>query len=174
MSGTGALRVGAEFLARVLGRKVFYYSNPTWGMIHNLPTTNVRLISLFLGNHKLIFKNAGFQEGREYRYWSQEKRGLDFEGFLEDLKNAPELSVIILHSCAHNPTGCDPTTLQWAEIAQVMKEKKLFAFFDSAYQGFASGDLLKDAAAVRFFVEQGFELFCAQSFAKNFGLYSTY
>ncbi|KAJ8916151.1 hypothetical protein NQ315_016290, partial [Exocentrus adspersus] len=89
--------------------------------------------------------------------------------FLEDLRNAPELSVIILHSCAHNPTGCDPTIEQWSEIAQVIRKKKLFPFFDSAYQGFASGDLMKDAATVRFFVEQGFELFCAQSFAKNFG-----
>lgn len=154
LSGTGALRIGAEFLARILGRKVFYYSNPTWG------------------NHKLIFRNAGFEEGREYRYWSQEKRGLDFDGFIEDLKNAPELSVIILHACAHNPTGCDPTSDQWYQIAEVIKQRNLFPFFDSAYQGFASGDLMQDAATVRFFVEQGFELFCAQSFAKNFGLYN--
>ncbi|XP_018561316.1 aspartate aminotransferase, cytoplasmic-like isoform X2 [Anoplophora glabripennis] len=154
LSGTGALRVGAEFLTRVLGRKVFYYSNPTYA------------------NYELLFKSAGFTEGRKYRYWSQEERGLDFEGFIDDLKNAPELSVIILHACAHNPTGCDPTLDQWRQIAEVIKQRKLFPFFDSAYQGFASGDLIQDAATVRFFVEQGFELFCAQSFAKNFGLYN--
>lgn len=52
-----------------------------------------------------------------------------------------------------------------------MRRKNLFPFFDSAYQGFASGDPDKDAWAVRYFVEQGFQLFCAQSYAKNFGLY---
>ncbi|VEN57843.1 unnamed protein product [Callosobruchus maculatus] len=154
LSGTGSLRVGAEFLAKVLGRKIFYYSNPTWE------------------NHKLVFKNAGFEEGREYRYWCSKSRGLDINGMLEDLRNAPEGSVIILHSCAHNPTGCDPSPEQWDKIAEVMKERRLFPFFDSAYQGFASGDLDKDAAAVRNFANKGFELFCAQSFAKNFGLYN--
>lgn len=54
----------------------------------------------------------------------------------------------------------------------VLQRRKLFAFFDSAYQGFASGSLDKDAWAVRYFVSMGFELFCAQSFSKNFGLYS--
>lgn len=154
LSGTGSLRVGAEFLARILNLKVFYYSQPTWE------------------NHKLIFTNAGFTEGRTYRYWSEKTRGLDLEGMLEDLRNAPERSVVILHACAHNPTGCDPTREQWEKIAQVVKEKQLFTFFDSAYQGFASGDLDKDAWAVRYFIDQGFELFCAQSFAKNFGLYN--
>lgn len=120
----------------------------------------------------MIFLNSGFTEGREYRYWSESKRGLDLEGFLDDLRAAPENAVIILHSCAHNPTGCDPTPEQWAQIAAVIKEKKLFPFFDSAYQGFASGDLEKDSYAVRYFVKNGFELVCAQSFAKNFGLYS--
>lgn len=91
---------------------------------------------------------------------------------LEDLRNAPEGSVIILHACAHNPTGVDPTPEEWAQIAQVVREKNLFPLFDSAYQGFASGDLDKDAYAVRSFVQQGFELLCCQSFAKNFGLYN--
>lgn len=89
-----------------------------------------------------------------------------------DISNAPEGAVIILHACAHNPTGCDPTEEQWRRLADVLEEKKLFPFFDSAYQGFASGDPNKDAFAVRYFVSRGFELFCAQSFAKNFGLYN--
>lgn len=133
-----------------------------------------KITFFFTENHKLVFTNAGFEEGREYRYWSESKRGLDFEGLIEDLQNAPENSVIILHSCAHNPTGCDPTQEQWKKIAEVIKEKKLFPFFDSAYQGFASGDLDNDAWALRYFVCRGFELFCAQSFAKNFGLYSKF
>lgn len=80
----------------------------------------------------------------------------------------------MLHACAHNPTGVDPTPEQWAEIAAVIREKNHFPFFDSAYQGFASGDLDKDAFSVRFFVEQGLDLFVAQSYAKNFGLYGKY
>ena len=77
----------------------------------------------------------------------------------------------MLHSCAHNPTGVDPTPEQWVVIAAVIREKNHFPFFDCAYQGFASGDLDKDAYSVRFFVDQGFDLFVAQSYAKNFGLY---
>lgn len=87
------------------------------------------------------------------------------------LKNAPARSIVLLHACAHNPTGVDPTQDQWKEIAAIMKEKNHFPFFDCAYQGFASGDLAKDAWAVRYFIQQGFELLVAQSFAKNFGLY---
>lgn len=154
LSGTGALRLGAEFLARVMDRRIFYYSDPTWE------------------NHQKVFLSAGFTDGRSYRYWDPKTRAIDFEGFTEDLKNAPEGAVIILHACAHNPTGCDPTKEQWVKLADVIEEKKLFPFFDSAYQGFASGNPVQDAFAVRYFVERGFELFCSQSFAKNFGLYN--
>jgi aspartate aminotransferase, cytoplasmic len=96
---------------------------------------------------------------------------LDFDGMLGSLKSAPSGAIILLHSCAHNPTGVDPTQDQWKQIAAVMKERKLFPFFDTAYQGFASGDLNRDAWAIRHFVSQGFELVIAQSYAKNFGLY---
>ncbi|CAG0920891.1 unnamed protein product [Notodromas monacha] len=154
LSGTGSLRVGAEFLAQILKYSVFYYSSPTWG------------------NHKLIFMNAGFKEAKTYRYWDAQNRKLDLAGMLEDLRNAPENSVIILHAIAHNPTGVDPTEAEWKEIADVIEEKKLFPFLDCAYQGFASGDLDKDAFAVRYFEKRGFEFLCAQSFAKNFGLYN--
>lgn len=118
--------------------------------------------------------NAGFETPKQYRYWSEKERSLNFEGLIEDLKSAPKDSVIILHACAHNPTGCDPTKEQWEKIADVMEEGSLFPFFDSAYQGFASGDLDNDAWAVRYFVSRGFECFCSQSFAKNFGLYSKF
>jgi len=91
---------------------------------------------------------------------------------LEDLSNAPEKAVVLLHACAHNPTGVDPTQDEWKQILQVIKERNLFPLFDSAYQGFATGDLEKDSWAVRYFVSQGMELAVCQSFAKNFGLYS--
>lgn len=118
-----------------------------------------------------MLKNAGFTDVRTYRYWDGKNRSLDFDGMLEDLIQAPEDSVVILHVCAHNPTGVDPTVEQWNEIANVIEKKRLFTFFDCAYQGFASGDLVKDSYSVRYFVSRGFEFLCAQSFAKNFGLY---
>lgn len=154
LSGTGALRIGAEFLNKQLKYTTFYCSEPTWE------------------NHNLVFINSGFTTSRRYRYWDPKSRGINFDGMIEDLRSAPENSVIILHACAHNPTGIDPTHEQWEKIADVIEERKLFPFFDSAYQGFASGDLDKDAWAVRYFVKRGFELVCAQSYAKNFGLYN--
>ncbi|XP_047478353.1 aspartate aminotransferase, cytoplasmic-like [Penaeus chinensis] len=154
LSGTGGLRIAAEFLHRILKYNTFYFSTPTWG------------------NHRLIFTQAGFTDVKQYRYWDGKTKGLDFDGMIEDLQNAPENSVVILHACAHNPTGVDPTQDQWKKIADVMEERKLFPLFDSAYQGFASGDLDKDAWAVRLFAERGFEMIATQSFSKNFGLYN--
>lgn len=154
LSGTGALRIAAEFLSRILHYDTFYYSRPTWE------------------NHKLVFINGGFKRACEYTYWNPNTRNVDIEAMLKDLDDAPENSVIILHACAHNPTGCDPTPEQWSRIADVIEKKKLYPLFDSAYQGFASGNLDKDAYAVRLFVERGIEFMCAQSFAKNFGLYN--
>ena len=90
---------------------------------------------------------------------------------IASISSAPQGSIILLHACAHNPTGVDPTQDQWRQIATVMKERNHFPFFDTAYQGFASGDLVRDAWSIRYFIEQGFELCVAQSFAKNFGLY---
>lgn len=95
MSGTGALRVGGEFLARKLGCIHVYYSEPTWE------------------NHEKVFRAAGFETIKEYRYWDAKTRGIDMKGLLEDLNEAPEGAVIVLHACAHNPTGCDPTQEQW-------------------------------------------------------------
>ncbi|KAI1815333.1 PLP-dependent transferase [Poronia punctata] len=153
ISGTGACHLGALFLAKFYpGNKQVYLSNPTWA------------------NHNQIFSNVSIPVA-EYPYFHKETRGLDFEGMKKALVNATDRSVILLHACAHNPTGVDPTLEQWKEIANIMREKKHFPFFDCAYQGFASGDLMKDNAAVRLFVEQGFELVIAQSFAKNFGIY---
>ncbi|XP_068629027.1 aspartate aminotransferase, cytoplasmic-like [Battus philenor] len=154
LSGTGGLRVGAEFLNKLLDYNTFYYSDPTWQ------------------NHHHVFVSAGFIQPRTYRYWDPKTRAIDFTGLIEDLRNAPMNSVIILHVCGHNPTGVDPTYEQWEKIADVMQERNLFPFFDSAYQGLTSGDLDRDAWAVRYFVKRGFELACSQSYAKNLGLYN--
>merc|ERR1711972_681024 len=111
-------------------------------------------------------------EVKEYPYYDESTRGFDFVGMLKALKeDAAPGSMILLHSCAHNPTGVDPTEEQWRAIANVMKEKRLIPLMDSAYQGYASGSLDKDAFAVRLFASMGFEMFMCQSFAKNLGLY---
>jgi len=152
LSGTGALRVGSEFIARHYPNKQIFIPTPTWG------------------NHRATFLASGL-EVKQYRYYKPETRGLDLEGLLADLSAAPEGAVVLLHACAHNPTGVDPTMDDWVKIHEVIKTKKLLPFFDSAYQGFASGDLDEDAAALRYFAESGMEMILAQSYAKNMGLY---
>ncbi|KAI4055303.1 glutamic-oxaloacetic transaminase 2 [Homo sapiens] len=153
ISGTGALRIGASFLQRFFkfSRDVFL-PKPTWG------------------NHTPIFRDAGMQL-QGYRYYDPKTCGFDFTGAVEDISKIPEQSVLLLHACAHNPTGVDPRPEQWKEIATVVKKRNLFAFFDMAYQGFASGDGDKDAWAVRHFIEQGINVCLCQSYAKNMGLY---
>ncbi|CAK9049709.1 Aspartate aminotransferase [Durusdinium trenchii] len=152
LSGTGALRVGAEFLNTHFPGTQVYIPDPTWG------------------NHFKIFGNAGLQT-HKYRYLDVKTRGLDFEAMLADLRKAAPGSVVVLHVCAHNPTGVDPTTEQWAKIADTVADCKLLPFFDSAYQGFATGDVEKDAFAVRLFEERGLPMLVAQSYSKNMGLY---
>ncbi|KAI9891974.1 MAG: aspartate transaminase aat1 [Vezdaea aestivalis] len=153
ISGTGALRIGGAFLARFFpGEKKIYIPTPSWA------------------NHAAVFKDSGLQV-EKYNYYDSKTIGLDFEGMIDSLKSMPTGSAVLLHACAHNPTGVDPTQDQWRQIATVMKEKNHFPFFDMAYQGFASGDTNVDAFALRHFVQEGFELVLAQSFAKNMGLY---
>eukprot|EP01114_Cavostelium_apophysatum_P011884 TRINITY_DN2643_c0_g1_i1.p1 TRINITY_DN2643_c0_g1~~TRINITY_DN2643_c0_g1_i1.p1 ORF type:complete len:434 (+),score=91.51 TRINITY_DN2643_c0_g1_i1:83-1303(+) len=152
LSGTGSLRVAGEFIKRFMPNSTVYLSDPTWP------------------NHKNIFPAAGVQ-WKPYRYYDSKANKLDYDGFIADIKAAPEGSVILLHACAHNPTGLDPTEAQWNGIADVIKDKRHVTLIDCAYQGFASGDLYRDAAAIRLFIERGLEIICCQSFAKNMGLY---
>jgi aspartate aminotransferase, mitochondrial len=154
LSGTGACRIGGHFLKHFTPPSTtIYIPVPTWG------------------NHWNIFKEAGLPT-QPYRYYNAANNQLDFSGFLEDVQQAPPGSIILLHACAHNPTGCDPTQDQWKKIADTMAERQHIAFFDSAYQGFASGDAERDAWALRYFGSRGdISVLLAQSFAKNFGLY---
>ena len=152
LSGTGALRLGAEFLSKYMkGRKV-YLPCPTWG------------------NHNAIFSEVGM-EIVQYRWYKADTCSLDFEGLKEDISNVPDGSIFLFHTCAHNPTGVDPTQDQWNELADLCITKKIVPFFDTAYQGFASGDLVRDGYSVRLFAQKGMEMLAAQSFAKNMGLY---
>lgn len=153
ISGTGALRIAGEFLARHYPHsKEIYLPTPSWG------------------NHRPIFQNSGLQV-KQYAYYDKETVALDFDGMVRDIKNMPNKSIILLHACAHNPTGVDPTQEQWKTLSNVVKEKELFPLFDMAYQGFASGDTDRDAFAVRHFVAEGHQIALCQSFAKNMGLY---
>lgn len=129
-----------------------YVSNPTWG------------------NHNQVFSKAGL-DVRQYRYFDKKTKGLDINGMIADLEAAPAGAAVLLHTCAHNPTGVDPTETQWQQIADVCKRRQLYPFFDTAYQGFTSGSLDKDAYGLRLFLAQGFEMVIAQSFAKIMGLY---
>ena len=113
-----------------------------------------------------VFKACDL-EIKRYRYYDPKTIGLDIEGMLEDLRGAEEGSVVLLHACAHNPTGVDPTREHWNRILGVVKETRLLVFFDAAYLGFASGDYDYDAWAIRHFVEEGITLLAAVSFAKN-------
>jgi aspartate aminotransferase len=126
------------------------------------------------GNHHLIFDLACPNvKQRFYPYFDAAHCRIDFDGMISTLEaEAQAGDLILLHACAHNPTGLDPTHSQWQTIADLCESKNLFVFFDSAYQGFASGDADADAWAVRHFVERStMELCVAQSFSKNFGLY---
>ena len=152
ISGTGALRFGGQFLARWFPNKTIYLPSPSWG------------------NHTPIFKDSGL-EVKQYRYYDPKTISLDLDAMLEDIKAMPKNSIVLLHACAHNPTGVDPTQDQWHQISDAVKEGNHFVFFDMAYQGFASGDTVKDAYALRYFVDQGHSICLSQSFAKNMGLY---
>ncbi|KAJ5729470.1 Aspartate aminotransferase [Penicillium malachiteum] len=154
VSGTGANSLGARFLSESLKPSAVWLSNPSWV------------------NHANIWSLVGV-EVKYYPYWNAEKRCLDFENMIGTLESHTKPGdVIVLHGCAHNPTGVDPTKDQWKTIADICQRHGLFPFFDNAYQGFASGDLDEDAWALRHFAgRETMELAAAQSFSKNMGLY---
>jgi aspartate/tyrosine/aromatic aminotransferase len=152
ISGTGALRLGAQFIANFFKGKAVYVSEPTWG------------------THNTILKHAGVEK-QTYKYWDPTTRGLNYAGMIQDINNAPNGSVFMLHACAHNPTGVDPNQEQWKGISNAIKAKGHIAWFDCAYQGFATGDLERDAFAVRMFLNNGHDVMASISYAKNFGLY---
>ncbi|XP_053961624.1 aspartate aminotransferase, mitochondrial-like [Anastrepha ludens] len=153
LSGTGSLRIGAAFLGLFWkGERLVHLPNPTWP------------------NHRPIFMHSGLKVAT-YNYYDPKTLGLNEQGLYESLCKSPEKSIVLLHACAHNPTGVDPKKEQWLEISRIMKSRNLYPFFDMAYLGFASGDIDKDAEAVRIFASEGHEFCLAQSFAKNMGLY---
>lgn len=153
LSGTGGCRLAGDFVARFMGRGTkMHMPNPTWG------------------NHVAIMRDAGL-EPAQYAYYDAARCAYDHTAFSAALLAMPQGSVVMLHACAHNPTGCDPSPTEWDSLSALMLQKGHVAFFDCAYQGFASGDAEVDAYALRKFVRDGHHVLLAQSFAKNFGLY---
>ncbi len=152
LGGTGALRIAAEFVKRQTNAQNVWISNPTWP------------------NHNAIFKAVGINIC-DYRYYNSQTHALDWDGLIQDLSQAKQGDVVLLHGCCHNPTGIDPTPEQWETLAKMSAEKGWLPLFDFAYQGFANG-LEEDAYGLRVFLQHNPELLIASSYSKNFGMYN--
>jgi len=151
IGGSGALRVGADLLHKLLPHATIAISNPSWE------------------NHRAVFGAAGF-EVVEYSYFDPATHGVDFDAMLADLGKLQPGTVVLLHACCHNPTGADLTHAQWREVAELLKERGLFPFLDIAYQGFDKG-IDEDAYAVRLLASMDMDFVVASSYSKSFSLY---
>ncbi|WP_411959016.1 aromatic amino acid transaminase [Pseudomonas sp. s4] len=151
VGGSGALKVGADFLKLSYPESQVWVSNPTWE------------------NHIGLFAGAGFQVNT-YPYYNDEQRNVDFDAMLAAISTLPAHSIVLLHPCCHNPTGADLTNGQWDTLLPVIKERQLIPFMDIAYQGFAAG-IEEDAYAIRAMVAAGMTGFVSNSFSKIFSLY---
>ncbi len=150
IGGSGALRIGGELL-KAAGAKKIYLPTPTWP------------------NHQGIFSRIGL-EVDSYTYYAKSENCLNFPAMCGEIEQMPRGSLILFHTCCHNPTGQDPTIKQWETLSQIVKARGLFPIFDNAYQGFAK-DIHKDRFPIELFASQGHELMVAFSFSKNLGLY---
>ena len=151
LGGTGALRVGGDFVKRLEPNSQAAISSPSWE------------------NHRGIFEAAGYTV-LDYTYFDPKTRGVDFDGMVKSLESFPAKTLVILHACCHNPTGADLTKDQWKTIISICQQKQLIPFLDIAYQGFADG-IEEDGAAVRMFADSGMSFFVSSSFSKSFSLY---
>ncbi|TSE26638.1 amino acid aminotransferase [Tepidimonas aquatica] len=151
LGGTGALKIGADFLRKLNPNAQVLISDPSWE------------------NHRALFSNAGFAVAT-YAYYDAAARGVNVDGMLASLRAAAPGTIVVLHACCHNPTGYDLTPEQWDAVVAVVRERGLVPFLDMAYQGFGHG-IAEDGAAVRKFVEAGLDVFVATSFSKSFSLY---
>ncbi|NDI85825.1 amino acid aminotransferase [Undibacterium crateris] len=151
IGGTGALKLGADFLQRFSPQSQVYISDPSWE------------------NHRALFESAGFTVNN-YPYYDANTRGVNFEAMLAALQDMPSASIVLLHACCHNPTGADLSDEQWTQIIEVVTSRGLIPFLDMAYQGFGDG-IEADGQVVRRFAAAGGPLFVSNSFSKSFSLY---
>jgi len=151
LGGTGALKVGADYLRRLLPDATVFISDPSWE------------------NHRALFEYAGFAV-QTYPYYDSLTRGVNFDAMIAGLNALPAGSIVVLHACCHNPTGADLDAAQWGAVIEVIGARGLVAFVDMAYQGFADG-ISEDALALDLFVASGLQFLVASSFSKSFSLY---
>ena len=151
LGGSGALKVGADFLKFYFPNSQVWVSDPTWE------------------NHIAIFNGAGFTVNT-YPWYDTATNGVKFDALLEKLSTLPAQSIVLLHPCCHNPTGADLTNAQWDEVTRVLKDRELIPFLDIAYQGFGGG-MEEDAYAIRSIAAAGLPALVSNSFSKIFSLY---
>lgn len=151
LGGSGALKVGADFLKRYFPESSVWVSDPTWE------------------NHVAIFAGAGF-EVSTYPWYDEATNGVRFNDLLATLKTLPARSIVLLHPCCHNPTGADLTNEQWDAVIEILKARELIPFLDIAYQGFGAG-MEEDAYAIRAIASAGLPALVSNSFSKIFSLY---
>ena len=151
LGGSGALKVGADFLKKYFPDSGVWVSDPTWE------------------NHVAIFEGAGFKVAT-YPWFDSETNGVRVDALLEKLNTLPERSIVLLHPCCHNPTGADLTNAQWDAVIEVLKARNLIPFLDIAYQGFGAG-MEDDAYAIRAVTSAGLPVLVSNSFSKIFSLY---
>jgi aromatic-amino-acid transaminase len=151
LGGTGGLKLGADFLKRLRGQAKVLISDPSWE------------------NHRALFSQAGFAV-ETYPYYDAATRGIAFDAMIARLSEAAAGTIVVLHACCHNPTGCDLSPAQWLQVIDTLKARDLVPFLDMAYQGFGFG-IAEDGAVVRQFLESGLDFFVSTSFSKSFSLY---
>ena len=151
LGGSGALKVGADFLKKYFPDSGVWVSDPTWE------------------NHVAIFEGAGFKVAT-YPWFDSETNGVRVDALLEKLNTLPERSIVLLHPCCHNPTGADLTNAQWDAVIEILKARNLIPFLDIAYQGFGAG-MEEDAYAIRAIASAGLPALVSNSFSKIFSLY---
>lgn len=153
ISGTGSLHMAMLFLKEA-GFTEYYIGVPTWQ------------------NYQPMVESIGCKAAKLYNYYDEKTKSLDFQSIRAAAEAAPQGTVFLLQTCCHNPTGSDLSQDQWVELVNIIKQRKLVPLLDTAYQGFGSGDLDKDAWPIRYIYSQGLEFVVCQSFSKNMGLYS--
>lgn len=151
LGGSGALKVGADFLKSYFPDSQVWVSDPTWE------------------NHIAIFAGAGFTVNT-YPWFDDQSKGVRFDALLETLSGLPEQSIVLMHPCCHNPTGADLTNSQWDAVIEVLKARNVIPFLDIAYQGFGAG-MEQDAYAIRAIADAGLSVLVSNSFSKIFSLY---
>ncbi len=151
LGGTGGLKLGADFLKKLNPGAEVMISDPSWD------------------NHRGLFASAGYQVDT-YPYYDPPTRAVRFDAMLAALNAAAAGTVVVLHACCHNPTGCDISPAQWQQVVAACQARGLVPFLDMAYQGFGDG-IQEDGAVVQQFLTSGIDFFVSTSFSKSFSLY---